>query len=322
MSDRHHLSFIPFATLVRLQLIGSCLLEFYFTNGGLFRSFKENVLDAPLDALKISVPALLYLIQNTLLYVALGNLAAPLFQVTYQGKLVTTAIVSVIMLGRRYNPKQWVCLVALSVGVAVVVLGEKKDGEDKGNTTTAAAAEAENGQSLILGLLCVTISCCCSALAGVYFEKVLKKKTTDNTGVSKAPVSMWMRNIQLATFSIIIAVLQGIMSPVDGEPKPYLHGFNACAWVVVLLQAGGGLLVAAVIKYADNVLKGLATGVSVVVATLGSWVVFSTPLTFQFSAGAAVILTSVYFFNNDLPMFLAKKENGNGGVEMQAMLPR
>jgi UDP-sugar transporter A1/2/3 len=108
------------------QLFFSCILEFNATKGGLFNSIKENNIDRPLDALKISVPALLYLVQNTLLYVALSNLSAPLFQVTYQAKLVTTAVVSVVMLNRKYSPKQWFCLVVLSVGVALAVLEKRR----------------------------------------------------------------------------------------------------------------------------------------------------------------------------------------------------
>lgn len=279
----------------------------------MFNSIKENILDRPLDALKISVPALLYLVQNTLLYVALSNLAAPLFQVTYQAKLVTTAVVSVIMLQRRYSPKQWVCLVFLSIGVAIVVLGEKKDDKKEEDNSDKPA------QSLSLGLIAVTVACFCSALAGVYFEKVLKKATTEN-GASRAPVSLWMRNVQLAFFSIVIAFFQGIGQGGDeGEPKAYLHGFTGWVWVLVGLQAGGGLLVAAVIKYADNVLKGLATGVSVVAATCASAIFFGVPLTSQFSSGAGMILAAVYFFSNDLPKCMT---GGKKSVEMNPILPK
>lgn len=293
------------------KFFGSCILEHVTTNGQLLKSVKENVLDRPMDALKISVPALLYLVQNTLLYVALSNLSAPLFQVTYQGKLVTTAVVSVIMLQRRYNVKQWVCLVALSMGVATVVLGEKKgDGKDESDESGDKPT-----QSMAVGLIAVTIACFCSAFAGVYFEKVLKK----GSGTA-APVSMWMRNIQLAFFSIVIATFQCLGQGGDtGESKSFLHGFTFPVWCLVGLQAGGGLLVAAVIKYADNVLKGLATGVSVVVATACSTVLFGTPLTGQFSAGAVIILGSVYFFSNDIPAFLAAKK---ANTEMEAMLPK
>ena len=37
------------------------------------------------------------------------------------------------------------------------------------------------------------------------------------------------------------------------------------------LQAFGGLVVAAVVKYADNILKGFATSVSIVVSSLVSF---------------------------------------------------
>ena len=75
----------------------------------------------------------------------------------------------------------------------------------------------------------------------------------------------------------------------------------------MFLQAAGGLLVAAVIKYADNVLKGLATGVSVCFATAVSTVLFGTPLSGQFSMGATLILISVYLFSNPLPPSIKAK---------------
>jgi solute carrier family 35 (UDP-sugar transporter), member A1/2/3 len=296
------------------KLLLSAALEFHTTHGKLVQSLQTHILDRPMDALMILVPALLYLVQNTLLYVALTNLAAPIFQVTYQAKLVTTAVVSVFMLQRSYSVQQWVCLVLLSLGVAVVVLGESSD--------KSPPKEGVVAQSLTLGLTAVTIACFSSALAGVYFEKVLKNPASSDA-TKAAPASLWMRNIQLSFFSIIIALGQGYFAKAPDVPVPYLHGFTAWAWILVLLQAGGGLLVAAVIKYADNVLKGLATGVSVVLATMVSTVLFGTPLTFQFSVGATMILGSVYYFSNPLPGFAV----GSGGkkeenVEIKSLLPK
>lgn len=226
----------------------SATLEFYATKGKLVQSIQVHVLQRPYDALKILVPALLYLVQNTLLYVALSNLTAPLFQVTYQGKLVTTALVSVVMLQRSYSIQQWVCLVVLSLGVAIVVL-------DKDNSKAKADTAASNtaAQNMGVGLIAVTIACLSSALAGVYFEKVLKKPNIGSGGGDAAappPASLWMRNMQLAFFSVLIAYGQGVYNGVTAEDanKPYFHGFTAWAWLLVGLQAGGGLLVAAVIK--------------------------------------------------------------------------
>ncbi len=279
-----------------MKFFFACILEYSVTGGQLYKSFKENIFDAPLDALKIMIPSLLYLFQNTLLYVALSNLSAPMFQVTYQSKLLTTAIVSVIMLQRKYSPKQWVCLTTLGFGVAIVVLGAKESKPDE-------EAAGSSGQSLATGLIAVSCACFSSALAGVYFEKVLKKPTSEG-GQQKAPVSLWMRNIQMAFFSVCIAMFNNYGSigidEVD-QAKKFCHGFTFWVWTLTLFQAGGGLLVAAVIKYADNVLKGLATGVSVVTSTACSMVLFGTPLTGQFGAGAMIILASVFFFSNDIP---------------------
>lgn len=325
------------------KLVLSCALEFYSTAGKLIASLNQHVLQRPTDALKILVPALLYLVQNTLLYVALSNLTAPLFQVTYQAKLVTTAIVSVMMLNRTYSFQQWVCLVMLSLGVAIVVLGEQSSSSSSTKTggsralaesTTASAMATQN---LALGLTAVSIACFSSALAGVYFEKVLKKTNTNNDATKFPPASLWMRNIQLSFFSIIIAAVQGFLkegglaSSDNNVNKPYLHGFTFWTWVLVLLQAGGGLLVAAVIKYADNVLKGLATGVSVVFATGLSILLFGTPLSMQFTFGATMILASVYFFSNPLPPSMqgavARFGNNNNKktedtVQMNPLLPK
>jgi UDP-sugar transporter A1/2/3 len=131
-------------------------------------------------------------------------------------------------------------------------------------------------------------------------------KVPSNSDATKhPPASLWMRNIQLSFFSIVIAVVQGMMkSTSSSTTQSYFHGFNVWVWILVVLQAGGGLLVAAVIKYADNVLKGLATGVSVVFATVLSMILFGTPLSNQFIFGATMILAAVYYFSNQLPTSL------------------
>lgn len=262
------------------------------------------------------IPSLLYLVQNSLLYVALSNLSAPLFQVTYQGKLVTTAIVSVLMLQRRYSTQQWICLVVLSIGVAIVVLEKQQPQEEE-----EAQDSDKPVQSLTIGLASVTIACLSSALAGVYFEKVLKRKDAQ-------PVSLWMRNMQLAFFSVAIALLQTFhdsSSSSASDANSFWHGFTGWVWILVALQAGGGLLVAAVIKYADNVLKGLATGVSVVVATVASMLLFGTPLSTQFTTGATLILGAVYLFSNNVPGRRGRSSSSSPNTsvaEMKPILPK
>ena len=95
----------------------------------LARAIDRDIISRPKDFFKMLVPAGLYFVQNNILYVALNNLTAPVFQVTYQCKLLTTALMSVVMMNRKYNPIQWVALTTLGFGVAIVVLGENKSSE-------------------------------------------------------------------------------------------------------------------------------------------------------------------------------------------------
>ena len=50
------------------------------------------------------------------------------------------------------------------------------------------------------------------------------------------------------------------------ETFSYWRGYNGLTWTLVVSHAIGGLLVAVVVKYADNILKGFATGVAVIVS--------------------------------------------------------
>ena len=51
------------------------------------------------DTWRLGVPALAYTIQNNILFVAISNLPAAVVQVVYQGKTLSTAAFSVLLLG-------------------------------------------------------------------------------------------------------------------------------------------------------------------------------------------------------------------------------
>lgn len=75
-----------------------------------------------------------------------------------------------------------------------------------------------------------------------------------------------------------------------------LCSYDYFVWYLVILQATGGLLVAMVVKYADNILKGFATSLAIVVACVASILLFDFQLTLQFTFGTLLVISSIFMY--------------------------
>lgn len=243
------------------------------------------------DNWKLSIPALLYVVQNNLQYVAATNLDATTFQVSYQLKILTTAFFSVVMLKRSLLFKQWLTLLMLTLGVILVQLPDSFWTHALNLDSEMAEVEPEPiiGRTRLIGLIAVIISCVSSGLAGVYFEMVLKNTKS---------ISLWVRNIQLALYSLIPAVFLGCWL-YDGKEiaaKGFFHGYTPITYTVICMQAFGGILVAIVVKYADNILKNFATSLSIILSAIVSYVLWNTGISKGFIVGASMVIASTFLF--------------------------
>ncbi|KAM4551344.1 solute carrier family 35 member A3b [Odontesthes bonariensis] len=242
---------------------------------------KEEIVNKPMDTMKLAVPAAIYTLQNNLLYVALSNLDAATYQVTYQLKILTTALFSVSMLGKRLGLYQWLSLLLLMAGVTLVQWPSDSGGDSEQKIQTTGFQ--------FVGLMAVLMACMSSGFAGVYFEKILKETKQ----------SVWVRNIQLGVFSFVFGFIG--MMVYDGHSvtqSGMFQGYNTIACAVVVLQALGGLVIAVVIKYADNILKGFATSLSIIVSTLISYFLLKdfNP-TGVFFLGAVLVIAATFLYS-------------------------
>lgn len=345
------------------------------------------------DSWKMSIPAMLYFVQNNLQYVAVTYLDAATFQVTYQMKILTTALFSVLLLGKSLTRLKWISLVLLTAGIALVqiptssptssvstqssalksiktspslsnranVVGSRRkllprgfsmdqverangdvwegaevahavqvqsdDMNAQGNedfeaelnnrydqaASSSSSSSANNNNkeksNSFVGLVAVTIACVISGLAGVYFEKVLKGSST----------SLWVRNIQLCVFSIIPGYLVGVLM-YDGERLAqggFFQGYNFWTWMAILCQAVGGLIVAVVVKYADNILKGFATSISIILSSVASVFLFDFVITMNFVAGTALVIYATSLYGRPDKVDPKKNENKYGYSKME-----
>ncbi|KAI9360010.1 nucleotide-sugar transporter-domain-containing protein [Zopfochytrium polystomum] len=233
------------------------------------------------DCFKMMVPAALYVLQNNLQYLAVTNLDPATFQVSYQMKILTTALFSVWLLRRTLSRQKWLSLFLLTAGIALVQLPPS-------NAAPGKEKKEHSGLEKFVGLVAVAVACLSSGLAGVWFEKVLKGSKT----------SLWARNIQLSAFSLIPGLFIGVIF-VDGAKvaaNGFFQGYTAWTWAAVSCQAIGGLIVALVVKYADNILKGFATSISIILSAIASVFIFDFVISIPFVIGAAMVLYATHMY--------------------------
>jgi len=77
----------------------------------------------------------------------------------------------------------------------------------------------------------------------------------------------------------------------------FFQGYNAVVFATVCVQAAGGLIVAMVIKYADNILKGFATSLSIILSTVASIFIFNFVPTIYFLFGSILVFLATYLYS-------------------------
>ena len=254
---------------------------------------KKDIWNTSWQNMKILVPAVLYVIQNNLLFIAFHFLDAATFQVTSQIKILTTAIFfSFCLMKKNLNLYQWISLIILFLGVSIVqydILGYTNNNQDK------------VPEKLLIGLICLIISCMLSGFSGVYLEMVLKQSKP----------SVWVRNAQLSLFSLVPSLFAIYLQDYEEISKlGIFYGYNTLVWCVVLMQGCSGLLVALVLVYSDNIVKGFATSISIVVSSSLSCIIFMFQPSFMWLSGCflVVLATILYYVASTIPL-LEKNNN-------------
>lgn len=192
-------------------------------------------------------------------------------------KILTTAIFAVIILRKKLLITQWGSLLLLIAGVVLVQMADQKK------------VKPPHGleQNQLLGFAAALGACVLSGFAGIFFEKMLKG----------ADISVWMRNVQMSLLSIPLGFAMCMYIDFGNVYEHgFFHGYDAFIIYLVLLQAGGGLLVAVVVKYADNILKGFATSLSIIVASIASIYLFNFHLTVKFAMGAGLVIGAIFLY--------------------------
>jgi len=232
------------------------------------------------NTLLVLVPASAYNLQMTLEYIALANLDAAMFSVLVQTKLVFTAVFSAFVIGKKLKYIQVISLTLLTVGV---MLCNMKFGDDQGVSSSKG----------IIATLGIAVS---SGFASVYTEKVIKSQRLSSPVTGQ--YSLAYTQVQLASMSLLSIGIYACISDFKQIVEYGLfHNFNGGAILTIFNSALGGLIVAGVLKYADSVLKGYATAISVIGTGLMSMILFGTQLHVVYFMGIINVVIAVLLYN-------------------------
>ena len=202
-------------------------------------------------------------------------------------KIISTAIFAIVIIGRYISATKWRALLLLVVGCVLVASPAfNKTDCDVGAAAAVASSkdteesEAQGKLDTLVGVGCIFAMVTISGYSAIYFESMLKR--------SNEHITIW-EEFQLALFSIIflVAVVVGRACRMEQmhEVAGLFQGWTWLAVVISIVQALGGLLVAATLKYADAILKTLATSGAIVISAIVNWILLGGTLDMFVSMG-------------------------------------
>lgn len=246
------------------------------------------------DQWLLLVPSCLYVIQNNLLFLGAKLLPTVVYIVCTQTKILATAIMSRLILGTRLSRDKYTSLFSLAVGVFLV-----QRAEDNNSTPTPQEGKLA---SETIGMIVVFVASFTSGTAGIVLEKIYKESNylmRDSTlGIPVVKHTIWTRNVQLSLISLPFALLGTVFQEGDSlRTQSFMRGFDKYVWGVILCQAAGGVIIAFVMKFANNLLKCLAVAISICCCAVYSVVKGDLAITTTLFSGILVVVASVYSFS-------------------------
>ncbi|XP_026676644.1 UDP-N-acetylglucosamine transporter-like [Diaphorina citri] len=221
----------------------------------------------------------MFTLQNNLFYMANTNLDSITYQITYQLKIITTALFSYLLLSKRFTKTQVFSLGVLLFGIVLIQIDE--------SASESISRKSDNGNQLI-GFGQVILASVSSGFTSVYLERIYKADGDD---------TLLIKNLQLSLLSIPISMINVLLQDSDTVSQHGLFfGYDGLVLTDVLFNALGGLIISLVLKHHDNITKIFSTSVSIVVTFVLSVFLFEKRFNEHFMIGMVHVFISIYLY--------------------------
>ena len=236
------------------KLVVTIISAFIFKNKEIFTLCGES----PTHILKLSIPAICYVLQNNLSAYAIIATNAATFQLWSNIKILTTAAFMYIFLKLDLSLFKVLCLLQILCGLAVT----------------------HKHISFKIGILYVMLSSIVSGFSSTYTELLLKDSKS----------SFMANTFYIYCFTTLFAFPFYDFKNYQSIDNPYIQ-------ISLLLSVIVGISVSLIMKYADNMVKIFLTIFSLILTGIISNVCCSSKITTSFILSSMIVCISVIQYN-------------------------
>eukprot|EP00392_Amoebophrya_sp_AT5.2_P003934 g3939.t1 len=254
-----------------------------------------------------------YAVLNNLGFYAIYGLGPHYFALFSTAKVLCAAVASRLILEKQLNQVQWAALVLLACALCVAKLGSTNpmpQSSSIDNTIDVAAAD-EQSRRFAFGFFCVCLTSVLSGLSGVINEYLLKRYEQPDED-QHAP-SLMRKNLWMYQWGCLLNFLACFVQL--SSEKGMFHGFNFVVWFLIVVKAAEGLGASFILSFFDNIVKGYASSLQVLVVTAGNWLFFGSGIDGSFVVAVVIFCCSSFLYSgrhNELLGVVGTPANNSG----------
>ncbi|CAH1441464.1 unnamed protein product [Lactuca virosa] len=226
----------------------------------------------------LAVPALLYAINNYLKFIMQLYFNPATVKMLSNLKVLVIAILLKIIMKRQFSIIQCEALALLLIGISINQMQALPEGSSRMDVPLEMGA-------YIYTFIFVTVP----SLASVFNEYALK---------SQYDTSIYLQNLFLYGYGAIFNFLGILGTVVIKGPESFdiLHGHSKATMLLIINNAGQGILSSFFFKYADTILKKYSSTVATIFTGFASAALFGHTLTINFMLGISIVFISMHQF--------------------------
>lgn len=225
-------------------------------------------------SLHFAVPAVLYCLNNNLLFLILVVVDPTTFQLLSHISIVFVALFTLLLMHRTLDAVQWISMITLFVGTALTQL----------NCSTVLT------RSKSLGLLLIALYAAMDAFGSVYTERRLKMDARD---------SIHVQNIHLFTYSSAAnALLFAIYDFRHAQHSGFFYGYSWITVTIVIAFGLFGIISNLIMKQQSTIARSFCVSIAVLLTALLAYLFLDFEPTLLLAASFVIVLCSVLLYRH------------------------